>query len=334
MTDLERAKELLGAIERGDSAAALALYSERIRGYASRGWSVEDYIRDVWMAGLDQLAGAPRQVVGEDAVSPTAVRFTIEGPLGRAYATFSFEEDGVGGSSLERSIFEGIGNLVINCPWDRHDEVVAFYGALFGTDRWRIPRIVFDEGLDHSPGWNDPDRPQQLHVEAEVRDLGEASELLVGRGATLLEEREGQRTYADPLGHALTLIGADVPADGPVGRLARIVIDCPAPVELATFYQELLKMPERREESAERVVIADSDGRPELAFRRLDPYVSPRWPDPAFPAQMHFDLKFYDARAAIALAMRLGAKPLPKGGSCPVYADPADHPFCLCMHGQ
>jgi hypothetical protein len=39
--------------------------------------------------------------------------------------------------------------------------------------------------------------------------------------------------------------------------------------------------------------------------------------------------------AAQELALRLGAIRLPpQGGSCPVFADPAAHPFCLCAPGQ
>jgi hypothetical protein len=47
------------------------------------------------------------------------------------------------------------------------------------------------------------------------------------------------------------------------------------------------------------------------------------------------DLEFDDRQAAQRLAERLGAIRLPgQGGSCPVYADPAGHPFCLCKHGE
>jgi hypothetical protein len=70
-----------------------------------------------------------------------------------------------------------------------------------------------------------------------------------------------------------------------------------------------------------------------LAFQHAQ-FEAPRWPDPAYPSQMHLDLYFDDAEAAIATAERLGAIRLPKGGSCPVYADPAAHPFCLCTLGQ
>ena len=71
-----------------------------------------------------------------------------------------------------------------------------------------------------------------------------------------------------------------------------------------------------------------------LGFQHTVPYVAPRWPDPDYPQQMHFDLEFDDREAAERLAVRLGAVRLPgQGGSCPVYADPAGHPFCL-LHAR
>ena len=72
-----------------------------------------------------------------------------------------------------------------------------------------------------------------------------------------------------------------------------------------------------------------------LAFQHAPLYLPPRWPDPRFPQQLHLDMHAPDGTAAEDLALRLGAIPLPaQGGSCPVFADPAAHPFCLCSPGQ
>lgn len=44
------------------------------------------------------------------------------------------------------------------------------------------------------------------------------------------------------------------------------------------------------------------------------------------------DSELYAVAAARTLAEQLGAIRLPPlGGSCPVYADPAGHPFCPCL---
>ncbi len=63
---------------------------------------------------------------------------------------------------------------------------------------------------------------------------------------------------------------------------------------------------------------------------------APRWPDPAYPAQLQVDYRFSvdqglphfqtpEARAAIDRAEDLGAIHLRHV----VYADPAGHPFCI-----
>jgi hypothetical protein len=72
-----------------------------------------------------------------------------------------------------------------------------------------------------------------------------------------------------------------------------------------------------------------------LGFQHAPQFKPPRWPDPMYPQQLHLDLHVDDGRAAQELAERLGAIRLPNmGGSCPVYADPAAHPICLCSPDQ
>jgi hypothetical protein len=105
---------------------------------------------------------------------------------------------------------------------------------------------------------------------------------------------------------------------------------------MAAFWSALLDLPDRIEDTPDRIVIAGSDRRlPMLAMQRVDDYQPPRWPDPEYPAQLHLDLTFDDRQARERLALQLGATKLPpQGGSCPVYTDPAGHPFCLCMTGE
>jgi hypothetical protein len=58
-------------------------------------------------------------------------------------------------------------------------------------------------------------------------------------------------------------------------------------------------------------------------------YEPPRWPDPAFPQQIHLDVLGADLAAAEQLATDAGATRLRDGGGHRVYADPVGHPFCL-----
>lgn len=55
----------------------------------------------------------------------------------------------------------------------------------------------------------------------------------------------------------------------------------------------------------------------------------PRWPDPAYPQQMHFDILVPDVEAADDLVLDHGASLLKDQGGFRTYADPAGHPFCL-----
>lgn len=245
-----------------------------------------------------------------------------------------------------------IRNIVFACPgstWEEYQRegrvLASFYAELLGMrilrEDWFVvakgedayPRLAFGDGPGdyRPPRWPDPEQPQQLHLDILVSDLDDAEASVLRLGATPLQDKGDYRTFADPAGHPFCLY-----AD-PAGerRIGRVVVDCFSPRALSAFYAELLDMPTTVEDAPERVVIAKADGTlPMLGFQ-YGQFEVPRWPDPAYPQQIHMDLHFDDGEAAQALAVRLGAIPLPPmGGSCPVYADPAAHPFCLCASGQ
>lgn len=258
-----------------------------------------------------------------------------------------------------------IRNIVIACPdgtWSDSDnrwegpqrELALFYAELLGMqiiredwlkvakDESSFPQLAIGDGPTRDyrpPRWGDPERPQQLHLEFPVRDLEAAEELVLGLGGTKLEDKGDYRTYADPVGHPFCFYVDDV--DGsevgrPLsGRIGRVVFDCFSPRALAAFWGELLVMPTCVEDSPKRVVIARENGHlPMLGFQHAV-FPAPRWPDSSCPQQIHMDLHFEDGKAGRELAERLGAIRLPDmGGSCPVYADPSAHPFCLCQSGQ
>jgi hypothetical protein len=130
-------------------------------------------------------------------------------------------------------------------------------------------------------------------------------------------------------------------------RLRVITFDCPDARSLAAFYAEIMDLPTRFVDTADRVEIGNDRGRVRLAFATIDDYRPPTWPDPAYPLQLHLDIPAFDADRvksqdeAIepawfsprwhARVLDLGARRLPHlGGGCPVYADPAGHVFCLC----
>ncbi len=247
-----------------------------------------------------------------------------------------------------------ISNVGIECPDPQR--LASFYAELLGmhvlrtdwlmigTDDEQALRLAFDEAAEYRrPTWPNPEQPQQLHLDIAVRELPAAEGLVQRLGAVRLPDLGDCPTYADPAGHPFCIYADaldDLPADAPLGRIENITVDCPAPQSLASFYAELLDMPERRDESEQWVLIDHAGSAPSAAAPPTLGFqaaagAAPRWPDPAYPQQLHFDISVDDSTAAGELALRLGATRLPDlGGSCPVYADPFGHPFCLCGPGE
>jgi hypothetical protein len=112
-----------------------------------------------------------------------------------------------------------------------------------------------------------------------------------------------------------------------------VVLDCPDPARLASFYADLLDGQLHIDDAAWcEVHVKDSGFK--LAFQKVAAYEQPDWPDGA-PQQLHLDLTVSDLTAACNLAASLGAVGLTgrvEEEDCVylVHADPAGHPFCLC----
>jgi hypothetical protein len=118
-------------------------------------------------------------------------------------------------------------------------------------------------------------------------------------------------------------------------ELRAVVLDCPDPAALAEFYRGVLGGEVSLDEPdwAELAV-----GGRTLAFQEVVDYQPPSWPDGP-PQQFHLDLTVPAYDEPHALVTALGATPLdpvepPPAGNdrgWRVYADPAGHPFCLCV---
>jgi catechol-2,3-dioxygenase len=117
--------------------------------------------------------------------------------------------------------------------------------------------------------------------------------------------------------------------------LGPVVLDCPEPARLAEFYRGVLggEVNQERDDWVELEV----DGHT-LAFQKVRHYEPPSWPDGP-PQQFHLDLRVEEYAGTHELVTSLGATPLDpvdpppaeNGRNWRVYADPAGHPFCLCM---
>jgi len=220
------------------------------------------------------------------------------------------------------------------------DKVATFYAKLAG---WEIVRkesdwitlrtgdgqeIAFQLAPDHvAPQWPGQERPQQFHLDLLVDGHEAAAERAIGLGATRLADGPTWITLADPAGHPFDLCQRD--GADPVMGLFAVTIDAPDAPALARFYADLLGM-EVTYEGPEGALIA-GDGK-SVMFQQVIGYNPPRWPDPAHPQQAHLDIIVDDLDAGEARALELGASRLNGGGEqFRVFADPAAHPFCLCL---
>jgi hypothetical protein len=76
-------------------------------------------------------------------------------------------------------------------------------------------------------------------------------------------------------------------------------------------------------------VLIGTEGQ-QVMFQQVAELQRPRWPDAAYPQQLHLDITVDDADEAERAALALGAVRLPGDGeNWRVYADPHGHPFCL-----
>ena len=114
-------------------------------------------------------------------------------------------------------------------------------------------------------------------------------------------------------------------------RMSEIVLDCANPSATADFYSALTGWPIVHTDGD--WITLKGDGDVKLAFQLASDHMSPQWPDPTRPQQIHLDFMVEDADEAQNRAIELGAQLLdasPEHDSFRVYADPAGHPFCLC----
>ncbi|WP_026930395.1 VOC family protein [Glycomyces tenuis] len=123
-----------------------------------------------------------------------------------------------------------------------------------------------------------------------------------------------------------------------IRRLQAVALDCADAERLAEFYAVLLGGRIVADPGdSEWVEVHGFEGTP-LAFQRVRDYRPPQWPGQDMPQQVHLDFDVDDLDAEERRALELGATVLERtdqlrpGANWRIYADPAGHPFCLCLH--
>ncbi|MDQ7909740.1 VOC family protein [Phytohabitans sp. ZYX-F-186] len=117
-----------------------------------------------------------------------------------------------------------------------------------------------------------------------------------------------------------------------IGTLRTVVLDARDIAGLARFYQELAGWTQIHADD-EWITMTTDDGW-RVAVQLAPDHVPPRWPDPAYPQQAHLDLRVPDLAAATARAQELGATLLRRNEAWHTMADPAGHPFDLCLNAD
>jgi catechol-2,3-dioxygenase len=104
-----------------------------------------------------------------------------------------------------------------------------------------------------------------------------------------------------------------------------MVLDCPDPAALATFYSALLGLPVTYRDD-DWVVVAAGNRSSGLAFQLAPGNQRPTWPDTAIPQQFHLDIMVEDVAAAGPQVLALGAVKL---DGVNVYADPVPPEYSI-----
>ncbi|HKA69911.1 MAG TPA: VOC family protein [Actinomycetes bacterium] len=114
-----------------------------------------------------------------------------------------------------------------------------------------------------------------------------------------------------------------------IARFPSVVIDCPDPMALATFYSAMLDW--KVDVRPDWIDIRAEYGQV-ISFQEVADYTPPKWPTQEVPQQMHLDVVVDDLDAAEAAVIELGATKheYQPGITFRVFLDPAGHPFCLC----
>ncbi|GAA3268502.1 VOC family protein [Dactylosporangium vinaceum] len=218
--------------------------------------------------------------------------------------------------------------------------LAAFYEALAGWSQVSVEddwitlgtpdgwRVAVQEAPDHRPpDWPGQQRPQQAHLDLRVADLEAGTARAVELGATVLRRNEAWHTLADPAGHPFDMCLAP---DNDGVTLMGVMLDCPDARRLALFYSEVLGKPLTYE--GEGAMMIGEDGAQPIMFQAVADYSAPRWPDPAYPQQLHLDIEVDDLDAGEAAVLAAGATRQPSNGRFfRVFTDPAGKPFCLTV---
>lgn len=116
-----------------------------------------------------------------------------------------------------------------------------------------------------------------------------------------------------------------------IAKFSLVALDCPDPLALATFYQQIVGGELSPQTDAGDWVRLDIEGSSSLGFQEDLDHRPPEWPD-GLPQQAHLDFDVADLDAGEEKVLAIGARKAdvqPQPQDWRVFLDPAGHPFCL-----
>ena len=117
-----------------------------------------------------------------------------------------------------------------------------------------------------------------------------------------------------------------------IGKPEMVVLDAPDIARLSAFYRGLAGWAEVSADD-EWITLDTPDGW-QIGLQSAPNHQPPQWPGQARPQQAHLDLRVPDLEAALDRTRELGGALLRKSETWYTVADPAGHPFDLCLNAN
>ena len=117
-----------------------------------------------------------------------------------------------------------------------------------------------------------------------------------------------------------------------IGKLDTVVLDAPDIARLSAFYRGLAGWVEASADD-DWITLNTPDGW-RIGLQLAPDHQRPEWPGQARPQQAHLDLRVPDLEAGLTRALELGGTLLRKNETWHTVADPAGHPFDLCLNAE
>jgi hypothetical protein len=114
-----------------------------------------------------------------------------------------------------------------------------------------------------------------------------------------------------------------------IGKLDMVVFDAADIAGLSEFYRGLAGWVESSADD-DWITLDTPDGW-QIGLQSVPGHQPPEWPGQTRPQQAHLDLRVPDLEAGLARTLELGGSLLRKNETWYTVADPAGHPFDLCL---